>query len=197
MVNYVWIGMTVIGLVYAMFNGTIDAVNVALFEGAKEAVTICIGLISVLVFWLGMMKIAEGAGLLRGLTKLFYPLARRIFPEVPAGHPALGYILSNVVANMFGLGNASTPLGVKAMEQLYELNGKKNTPSRSMITFLALNTSGLTILPTTIIVIRMNNGSVNPTEILGPVFLATLIATVLTLFIDRYFHFRRTRRGVI
>jgi len=184
-----------IGLIYAMLNGTINEVNVAIFESAKEAVTICIGLVSVLVFWLGMMRVAEAAQLLKKLTKLFYPLARRLFPEIPSKHPAFGYILSNMVANLFGLGNAATPLGIKAMEQLNELNGKKGTPSRSMITFLALNTSGLTLLPTTIIVIRMNNNSANPTEIIGPVFLATLIATTFTILIDRYFHFRRSRKN--
>ena len=101
-----------------MVNGTMEEINKAIFMGAKEAVTLCIGLISVLVFWLGMMRIAQESGLLDGLSKLFRPLVRRLFPEVPPEHPAMGYILSNMIANMFGLGNAATPLGIKAMEEL-------------------------------------------------------------------------------
>lgn len=195
MVNYFWVGMCLLGIVYAIFTGRIEEVNEAIFASATEAITICIGLISVLVFWLGIMKIAEESGLLKKLTKLLYPLAKKIFPEIPENHPAFGYILSNIVANMFGLGNAATPLGLKAMEQLHELNQKKKQASRSMITFVVCNTAGLTILPTTVIVIRMNNKASNPTDILGPVLLATLIATIATLIIDRYFYYRRQKRG--
>ncbi len=195
MVNYFWIGMCVIGVLYAMVTGRIDEVNVAIFDSAKEAITICIGLISVLVFWLGMMKIAEASGLLKKLTMLFYPVVKRLFPEVPADHPAFGYILSNIVANMFGLGNAATPLGLKAMEQLQTLNKDKEKASRSMITFIALNTSGLTILPTTVILIRMNNHAAVPTDIIGPVFLATAIATILTVLVDRFYFYRRKMKG--
>ena len=103
MVNYIWVGLTIIGLLFAAVNGTMNEVNEAIFKGAMEAVTLCIGLISVLVFWLGMMKIAEDSGLLRKLTVLFKPIVKHIFPDVPENHPALGYILSNMMANMFGL----------------------------------------------------------------------------------------------
>src|SRR5690606_37153910 len=109
MVNIIWAFMAIVGIVYAMFNGTMDEVNKAVFESANEAVTLSIGLISVLVFWLGIMKIAEEAGILRGLAKLFRPIVVRLFPEIPKDHPAIGYILSNITANMFGLGNAATP----------------------------------------------------------------------------------------
>ena len=138
MVNIIWAGMIVIGVLFAMVSGTMDKVNEAVFEGAKEAVTLCIGLISVLVFWLGMMKIAEEAGLLKKLSDLFKPFVSRLFPEVPNNHPAMGYILSNMMANLFGLGNAATPLGIKAMEEMKRLNGGKDEASRSMITFLAI-----------------------------------------------------------
>lgn len=188
MVNYFWIFMCVSGIIYAFFNGTIDQVNMAIFESAKESVAICIGLISVLVFWLGIMKVAEDSGLLEKTSRLFFPFVRKIFPDVPKDHPALGYILSNMIANMFGLGNAATPLGIKAMEELNELNQGNDSPSRSMTTFIALNTAGLTILPTTVIVIRMNNHAQNPTEIIGFVFIATVISTVLTLILDRYLY---------
>ncbi|WP_404442617.1 spore maturation protein [Sutcliffiella horikoshii] len=191
MVNIIWVAMTIIGILFAMINGTMDKVNEAIFSGAKDAVTICIGFISILVFWLGLMRIAQEAGLLEKLASLFKPVVRRIFPEVPADHPAMGYMLSNMIANMFGLGNAATPMGIKAMEQLRELNGGKTEASRSMITFLAINTSSLTLIPTTVIAIRMNYGSASPTEIVGPTLVATLCSTIAAITIDRLFYYRR------
>src|SRR5690625_7651384 len=166
MVNLIWSFMAIIGIVYAMINGTMDQVNKALFESASEAVTLSIGLISILVFWLGIMKIADKAGILSALAKLFRPLIVKLFPDIPPDHPAIGYILSNVTANLFGLGNAATPMVIKSMEQMKQLSGS-DTASRSMITFLALNTSGLTLIPTTVIAIRMQYNSVSPTEIVG------------------------------
>lgn len=195
MVNYIWVFMTLIGLVFAMVNGTMSEVNEAVFNGAKEAVTLCIGLISILVFWLGMMRIAEDSGLLSKLSSLFKPLVSKLFPEVPSNHPAMGYILSNMIANMFGLGNAATPLGIKAMEELKELNGGKKEASRSMITFLAINTASITLIPTTVIAIRMNYNSANPTDIVGPTLLATAVSAVAAIFIDRYFYYRRSKKG--
>ncbi|RTR30381.1 spore maturation protein [Robertmurraya yapensis] len=194
MVNLIWVFMFVIGIVFAMFNGTIGAVNEAIFTGAKEAVTLCIGLISILVFWLGMMKIAENAGMLKILAKLFEPIVKRLFPEIPNEHPAMGYVLSNMIANMFGLGNAATPLGIKAMEEMKKLNNGSNEASRSMITFLAINTSSLTLIPTTVIAIRMNYNSANPTDIVGTTLLATMCSTIGAIIIDRYFHYRRSRK---
>ncbi|AZU63198.1 nucleoside recognition domain-containing protein [Neobacillus mesonae] len=195
MVNYIWVGMTIIGIVFALINGTIEDVNKAVFDGAKEAVTICIGLISVLVFWLGMMRIAQESGLLEKLSKLFRPLVKMIFPEVPVNHPAMGYILSNMISNMFGLGNAATPLGIKAMEELKKLNGGKNSASRSMVTFLAINTASITIIPTTVIAIRMNYHSVSPTEIVVPTIMTTLLSAIGAVLIDRYFYYRKSRKG--
>lgn len=195
MVNIIWVALTVIGIAFAMINGTMAEVNEAVFKGAKEAVTICIGFISVLVFWLGLMKIAQASGLLEKLAHLFRPLVVRLFPEVPVNHPAMGYMLSNMIANMFGLGNAATPMGIKAMEQLKELNGGKNEASRSMITFLAINTSSLTLIPTTVIAIRMTYESSAPTEIVGTTLIATLFSTIAAIAIDRFFYYRRVRRG--
>ncbi|NRD80620.1 spore maturation protein [Bacillus sp. BRMEA1] len=195
MVNYIWVLITVIGIIFALFNGTIGDVNKAVFDGAKEAVTICIGLISVLVFWLGMMRIAEESGLLEKLSRLFRPLVKLLFPEVPVNHPAMGYILSNMISNMFGLGNAATPLGIKAMEELKKLNGEKNSASRSMVTFLAINTASITIIPTTVIAIRMNYHSVSPTEIVVPTIITTLLSAIGAVLIDRYFYYRRRRKG--
>lgn len=195
MVNFIWVMMTVIGILFAIANGTMENVNKAIFSGAKEAVTICIGLISVLVFWLGLMNIAKAAGLLNGLSKLFQPLVTKLFPEVPKDHPAMGFILSNMIANLFGLGNAATPMGIKAMEELKKLNNNENSPSRSMITFLAINTSSITLIPTTVIAIRMNYGSEAPTEIVGTTLVASFFSTIAAILIDRYFYYRRMKKG--
>lgn len=186
--------MFVIGVVFAMVNGTMTEVNEAIFSGAKEAVTICIGLISVLAFWLGMMKIAEKAGLLDGLGKLLRPLARRLFPDVPVNDPAMGYILSNITANLFGLGNAATPMGIKAMKELRRLNLDREEASRSMITLLAINTSGITLIPTTVIALRMNYDSLAPTEIVGTTLVASTIAVIAAVFIDRFYYYRHRAR---
>lgn len=195
MINLIWISLFLIGISYAAVHGTMDEVNQAIFTSADEAVTICIGLVSILVFWLGLMKIAEQSGLLEKLAQLFKPLIKRLFPDVPEDHPAMGYILSNTVANIFGLGNAATPMGIKAMEQLKQLNGGRPEASRSMITLLALNTSSLTIIPTTIIAIRMKFESAHPTEIVGTTIAATACSTAAAIMIDRIFYYRRKRKG--
>ncbi len=195
MVNIIWVCLTVIGIVFAMVNGTMSEVNEAIFSGAKEAVTLCIGLISILVFWLGMMRIAEDAGLLNKLSNLFRPIVTRLFPEIPHNHPAMGYILSNMMANMFGLGNAATPLGIKAMEEMKKINGGKSEASRSMITFLAINTSSITLIPTTVIAIRMNYNSASPTDIVGPTLIATICSSIGAILIDRFYYYRRSRKG--
>jgi spore maturation protein A len=195
MVNYIWIGMLIIGVMFAMINGTMEAVNEALFVSAKEAVTLCLALMSILVFWLGLMKIAQDSGLLEKLSALFRPLVSKLFPDIPSNHPAMGYILANMMANFFGLGNAATPLGIKAMEQMKTLNGGKNTASRSMITFLALNTSSITLIPTTVIAIRITYDSSSPTEVVVPTIIATAISAVGAVFIDRYYYHKRKRNG--
>ncbi|MBM7701675.1 nucleoside recognition domain-containing protein [Metabacillus iocasae] len=195
MVNIIWMMLTIIGLVFAVINGRVEEVNKAIFQGAGEAVTISIGLISILVFWLGIMNIAQQAGLLDKLARLFRPIIAKLFPDVPNDHPAIGYILSNMMANLFGLGNAATPLGIKAMEQLKKLNHDKDEASRSMITLLAINTSSLTIIPTTVIALRITYDSANPAEIVGTTLLATICSTLGAILFDRYFHYRRMQKG--
>lgn len=193
MVNLIWSFMAIIGIVYAMINGTMNEVNKALFDSASDAVMLSIGLISILVFWLGMMKIAEKTGIMQGLAKIFRPIVIKLFPEIPAGHPAISYIISNFIANFFGLGNAATPMGIKAMQEMKKLSNS-DTASRSMITFLAINTSGLTLIPTTVIAIRMQYNSVSPTEIVGTTLIATLISLTSALIIDRLFYASEQRK---
>ncbi len=192
MVNLIWVFLAVSGIIYAGFNGTMSEVNLAIFKTLDDSVMITLSLTGVLVFWLGLMKIAEEAGLLEGLARLFRPFVRRIFPDIPKEDPALGYILSNMTANIFGLGNAATPMGLKAMKELKRLSNSDQA-SRSMITFLAINTSSLTLIPTTVIAIRMKYGSHDPTSIVGATIIATIISTAAALIIDRYFYYRRSR----
>ncbi|WP_112181219.1 MULTISPECIES: nucleoside recognition domain-containing protein [Paraliobacillus] len=194
MVNYIWAGMSIIGIIYAMINGTMDQVNEAIFSSASEAVTLSIGLISVLVFWLGLMRIAEKAGILSKLSAFFKPLVTRLFPDIPKDHPAMGYILSNFIANLFGLGNAATPMGIKAMKEM-KLLSNSDKASRSMITFLVINTSSLTLIPTTVIAIRMQYQSAAPTEIVGTTIIATLITTSFAIIIDRLFYLKRVSKN--
>ncbi|PZT56293.1 nucleoside recognition domain-containing protein [Paenibacillus silvae] len=194
MINLIWLMMILIGFVFAAVNGKIEVVTQAAFDGAATGVTVCFGLISVLVFWMGMMKMAEDAGLLGRIAKLLGPAVRFLFPDVPKDHPAMGYILSNMSANLLGLGNAATPMGIKAMQQLQELNPDKQTASPAMCTLLALNTASITIIPTTLIAIRLNYQSANATEIVGTTLMATIIATLAAIMADRWYRNRTLRR---
>ncbi|MFO7289452.1 spore maturation protein A [Planifilum fulgidum] len=193
MVNHIWLWMILSGVVAAAAQGRVDLVTRAALAGAKEAVAVCIGLISVLVFWMGMMRIAQDAGLLEKLARMLRPVVRFLFPSVPPNHPAMGYILSNISANLFGLGNAATPMGIKAMEELKKMNPDSKTASPAMCTLLALNTSGFTLIPTTIIGLRMKYGSADPAEIIGTTLLATLCSTLVAILLDRWFRARYFR----
>lgn len=185
MINAIWLGMIVIGFGFAAVNGRMDEFTAAVFDGAKNGVTVSFGLISVLVFWLGIMRIAEDAGLLRRIARLLGPLVAFLFPDVPKGHPAIGYILSNMSANLLGLGNAATPMGIKAMQELQTLNPDKDTATPAMCTLLALNTASITLIPTTLIAIRLNYGSTDPAAIVGTTLAATAVATVAAIAADR------------
>lgn len=193
MVNYIWIAFIVIGIVYAMINGTIDNVTEAIFTSANEAVTLTIGFISVFVFWLGMMRIAERTGFLQMIMLIIRPIILLLFPELPKDHPVIQYIISNIAANLFGLGNAATPLGIKAMKAMKTLH-PSNEASRSMITFLALNTSGLTIFPATVVALRIKYGAVDPLDIVIAALIATSISTVSAIFFDRLFYYLDERK---
>ncbi|NQX58965.1 nucleoside recognition domain-containing protein [Paenibacillus qinlingensis] len=194
MVNWIWLFFIVAGFLVAAINGDVESVTQAAFDGAKNGVTVCFGLISVLVFWMGMMRIAEDAGILHKLARLLQPVVRFLFPSVPKNHPALGYIMSNMSANILGLGNAATPMGIKAMQELQKLNPNKDEASAAMSTLLALNTSSITLIPTTLIAIRMNFNSMNPAEIVGTTLIATIISTTAAIFVDRWY--RRSRSPI-
>lgn len=178
MLNYIWFGLMAIALVVAAFNGTAEAVTKGAVDSAKTAVEIAIGLVGVMTLWLGMMRIAEAAGLVALLGRVLRPVLRWLFPEVPAEHPANGAIVMSIAANMLGLSNAATPLGIKAMEELQTLNPEKETASNPMVTFMALNTSGVQLIPATMIGVLAAAGSVNPTAIISTSLVATFIGTV-------------------
>jgi spore maturation protein A len=194
MINAIWVFMILAGVIVAALNGRMDLVTNAVLSGAKQGVVVCFGLLSIMVFWLGLMKIAEAAGLVQSFAKVLYPLARFLYPSVPKDHPAMGSIVANMSANMLGLGNAATPLGLKAMRELQGLNPDKERASDAMCTLLAINTSGLTIIPATVIGLRMQYGSANPTEIVVTTVLATFFSTTTAVLLDRYYRSRERKK---
>ena len=185
MINKIWGFFIIIIIIYCLFNNNVDVINNEILNSCKTALDMAFKIFPVMALWLGISKIAEVSGLLKKLSLKLSFLLKYIFPEIPKGHQALSYISSNIIANMFGLGNAATPFGLKAMQSLQELNNKKDTASRSMITFLVLNTSGVTIIPTTIISLRMMYGSISPTSIVFPCIIITFTSTIIGLIIDR------------
>ncbi len=186
MINKIWGFFIISGIIYSIITGNIEVVNKEILGSAGTAFEMIVKIFPVLALWLGIMKIAETSGLLNKMSNKLAPILSKIFPEIPKNHESLSLIASNIIANMAGLGSAATPFGLKAMETLQKINKKKDTASRSMITFLVLNTSGVTIIPTTIISLRLLYGSVNPTEIVFPCIIATLCSTIAGLMMDRF-----------
>ncbi len=186
--NYIWIALFVIGVLVGvirlLFVGDTEALPAMMdstFEMSKMAFEMTLGLTGTLTLWMGILKIGEDSGLVNKLAKGLSPLLTKLFPEIPKGHPALGSIFMNMAANMLGLDNAATPVGLKAMQELQTINPKKDTASNSMITFLVLNTSGLTIIPVSIMAYRARAGAVDPTDIFIPLLLTTICSTVVGL----------------
>jgi spore maturation protein A len=173
MLNYIWFGMILIAVVVGTITGNIDAVTEAAITMAKTAVEIAISLIGIMALWLGTMKIAEESGLIQIIAKALRPITIRLFPDVPDDHPAIGSIVLNMAANILGLGNAATPLGLKAMEELQELNSKKDTATNAMCTFLAINTSSVQIILPATVVSLMGVAS-------NQIFITTILATGLS-----------------
>ena len=187
MINYIWFGLIFIGFAVGIATGNVKEVTEAAIESAKNGVNLSMGLIGVMALWLGMMKIAEESGLVRALALLLKPAMVRLFPDVPADHPAMGAIIMNLAANVFGLGNASTPFGIKAMNSLQELNTTDDTATDSMCMFLAINTSSVVLIPAGTIAYRVAAGSANPMEIIGPVIVATTVSTSTAIIAVKLF----------
>ena len=187
MVNIIWTIFIFCGIIYAIVTNNVDVVNNTIMESSKTSLDMIIQIFPVLALWMGLMNIAEKSKLLDKFSNLISPVLTKLFPEIPRGHESLSYIASNIIANIFGLGSAATPFGLKAMESLQNLNKKKDTASRSMITFLIINTSGVTLVPTTIISMRMMYKSVNPTSILLACIIGTTCSTIGGIFVDKIF----------
>lgn len=188
--NYIWVSFFILAFVIALarmvFMGDMEvfpAMMNSTFESSKTAFEISLGLTGVLSLWLGIMKIGERGGVINVLARMLSPVFSKLFPDIPKGHPVTGSIFMNMAANMLGLDNAATPLGLKAMEQLQELNPRKDTATNPMIMFLVLNTSGLTLIPVSIMVYRSQLGAAQPTDIFIPILLATFFSTIAGLII--------------
>lgn len=188
--NYIWVSFFILAFVIALarmvFMGDMEvfpAMMNSTFDSSKTAFEISLGLTGVLSLWLGIMKIGERGGVINVLARMLSPVFSKVFPDIPEGHPVTGSIFMNMAANMLGLDNAATPLGLKAMEQLQELNTRKDTATNPMIMFLVLNTSGLTLIPVSIMVYRSQLGAAQPTDIFIPILLATFFSTIAGLII--------------
>ncbi len=180
-INIIWLGMILIATVVAAYTGRMDEVTKASFESAKSAVTLAIGLIGPMALWLGIMKVAEAGGMMQTLARWVRPLMVRLFPEVPAEHPAMSAMIMNMAANMLGLGNAATPMGIKAMQELDRLTVEKGTATNAMCLFLAINTSSVTLLPLGVITVRAAANASSPAAILVPSLIATTCSTVVAV----------------
>ena len=187
MINYIWGVFIILGITYSIINKDPNLTNNLLTSG-KNSIDMILTILPLMCLWLGITKIAQASSLLTLVSKKLSKVVRIIFPEIPKDHPAIGYISSNIVMNMLGVGNAATPFGIKAMEKLKELNKNKDVASRSMITFLVINTSSVTIIPTTVISLRLLHGSMDASEIIPVTILTTFISTFIALILDRIFY---------
>ena len=179
MINIIWGFFIITGIIYSLFTGNIEVINNEILTSCKTSLNLIMEIFPVIALWLGIMKIAEKSGLLNKMSQALSPILGKLFPDIPKNHESISLMASNIISNMAGLGSAATPFGLKAMKSLQSLNKKKDTATRSMITFLVLNTSGVTIIPTTIISLRLMYGSLSPTEIVLPCIIATFFMTSL------------------
>ena len=184
MVTYIWVFFIAIGSFFMIGTGHIDVLNNQILKGGLDGIELLMDMLPLLVLWTGIMQIAEDSCILEKFSCLVRPVLSKLFPSLQKDHPALGYIASNIAANALGLGSAATPFGLKAMECLQEDNPRKDTATEAMVTFLILNTGGVTIVPTTVISLRMMYGSANPSEIIITSILATLCSNVSGLIYD-------------
>lgn len=194
MLNVIWAAMVLIGVVFGAFHGTLATVGTAAIDGAKEAVTLSITMLGVMSLWCGIMEIAKESGLLASMTKGIYPVIRWLFPRIPKEDSANEEIATNIIANIFGLGSAATPAGLKAMESLARLNRYSQRASVEMCTFLIVNVSSLQLLPVNLIAYRSQYGSVHPTAIVGPAILATVFSTLAGVAFAKVMGIRAVRK---
>ena len=185
MITIIFGSFLIIGILYSFFTGNANIINNTLISSGSIAIDIALKMVPLLCLWLGVMKIAEDSGLLHKVSKIMSKIIKPLFPELKSNGDAIAYLGSNIVMNMLGLGNAATPFGLKAMNCMQEDNPKKDTATRSIITFMVMNTASVTIIPTTVISFRTLNGSRNPTEIVGVCIIATILSCAFGLLMDR------------
>lgn len=185
MINKIWFLFISIGIVFGIINNKIDLINTQIIKSAKDSLDIFLNIFPTLVLWVGVMNIVSESGLLIKLSNFMYPLFKRIFPDIKKGDEALSYISSALTANFLGMSNAATPFSIKAMKSLQEINTNKECASRSMITFLLINSTGFVLVPTTVISLRMMYKSINPTKIILPTLLTTFLSTIIAIILDK------------
>lgn len=185
MINYIFGFFLIIGIIYGFFTGNINSINDVLINSGKNSIDLIFGMIPLLCLWLGLMKVAEESGLVFKISKLMSKIIHPVFPELKKDSDAISYISTNIVMNMLGLGSGATPFGLKAMKELKKENSNSDVASRSMITFLVINTASVTLIPTTVISFRVLNGARNPTDILLAVIITTILSCAFGLIIDR------------
>ena len=186
MINYIFASFFILGILYSFITN--NNISNEMLLASSKAIELIFTMIPIMCLWLGIMSIAKKSGLLDKLAKLLTPILKIIFPEIPKDHPAFSYISINIIMNMLGVGNAATPFGLKAMKSLQEINTKKDTASRSMITFIILNTAAVTIIPTTIISLRILNKSINPMSIVPYIIITSTLSCMIGLIIDRLYY---------
>lgn len=195
MMSFIWLSFIILSIVIGGINGKINNVTLSIVESAKTAVTISLSLIGIMAFWLGVMKLAEESGIVAAISIAVKPITRWLFPKIPYDDPAIGNMAMNFTANMLGVTNAATPIGIKAMKDLQNLNPKKDTASNAMCTFLAVNTAGFQLIPASIIAVLAATGSDNPTEIIGPTLFATSCAMITAIIAVKVLERFTSNRG--
>ncbi len=196
MVNIIWLLLLIGGIAVGFLRGNLDAVSNAVFSSAAQGIKITLEIAGVMAVWMGLLKLAEKSGLVDLIALMARPLISRLFPELPKGHAAMGSIIMNVAANLLGLGNAATPFGLKAMEQMQKLNSDEDKASASMITFLVINTSSFTLIPALVISLRVQAGSVFPEEIISATILASACGLAFAIGLDYLFRRFYKKRGL-
>ncbi|MFH1367849.1 MAG: nucleoside recognition domain-containing protein [Elusimicrobiota bacterium] len=190
--NIIWLLLICVSIIFSVINGRLDDFTKAMFDASKAAVEVCIYLLGIVALWLGLTKILEDSGLIHHLSRAFKPVISRLFKNIPGDHPSITSITLNLLANIFGLGNAATPLGIRAMKDLQTLNKEPDTITFDMMLFIVINTSSIQLIPFTVIGLLSDYGSVNPTAVVLPTIVATAISTVVAVSV--LFLFRKIKR---
>ena len=194
MLNYIWFGLLALGIIFGIFSGRVEEITEAVLQSGGRAVELCLGLLGIMCLWTGLMRIAEKSGIVKGIAALISRGLRALFPELPKGHQAFTSIVMNLSANFLGLGNAATPLGLKAMKEMEALNPKKGTATNSMCMFLVMNTAAIQLIPTTVIAVRAAAGSQAPADIVGAVWVTSLCSFSAAVISAKLFAITRRRK---